>query len=913
MMELCVLAVGNLKLIGGILMKCLVIIAFGLICFINSTAYAYEGRRANSVLLNGVWEFALGEGDECAEIPEGQAKLKWQMVTLPGPLMEWSQEAATTIKFVWAKRTFNVSKDQAESLAVLRWNRIALGAIAFINGKKVGENEPTGPYQVILPKGILKPGENEIVLKISGAIGVRKAKSGYFLIPAGFASCHRRGMPEVTDDVWIDFSEEVYMKWVLAIPDLAGGKVKIRVTPTGIEQVDDLKITAQVRPWPDGKVLGKGEAYAKLVPEPNPLGGEHFFVEVPMPGFKPWAYEDCNLYIAEVNLTKNGKVLDALNFRFGMREIKVIDGNYKLNGKNLWLRGSNLVFEWDWGDVIKGKEKDYLVTEAREMSMNSFRTHTRPLPKLWADICDEYGTMILAEFPVLYNYSNYQFTPEEYEIWHKNVLVDAAGWMARLWNHPSVIMWVLSNESRDDNEWEEGPYRDFVVDLDPTRPTLRTGTTGTKENFDVHTCGNTIRTDEGYLLKNISGWFRRAQERTVTNTEYMNIFNRPLEQWTGKEDREADCFAYAQIGMEHTEAMRRARLDGMWPYMYAGWTKTRTGKEWKAGFAQPVSACWHSALSPVLASLDLFNPNYLTGQEVTTELYLINDSWHDAKIHVDLLLTKECPEFIPEAECFENPLAKWSFDFELKADSLNKTPIKWNLPDEVGNYWLTARTTGIPGRPVLSQRFVHAVKPPEIPDSAKEQTFVILGSDDSATTYFRSKGLKTSNNLNDLKPGENMVIIWNAARLTTEEKRNVQSLCDFAAADGQVVVLSAKSWDWWEFCDVTVDKPKPFSRAFAYEGVQHPMLSGINHDWLMRWNGLPGTVAVASIEGPALENAEKIIWARDSNSTVVAEVPTANSRGKVLFSQLDIQNHLDSSKPNYDPVAERILLNMLGQ
>ena len=124
------------------------------------------------------------------------------------------------------------------------------------------------------------------------------------------------------------------------------------------------------------------------------------------------------------------------------------------------------------------------------MSMNSFRTHTQPPPRLWCDICDEHGTMILAEFPVLYNYQDYRFTPEEYEIWHRNVVTDVAGWMARLWNHPSVIMWVLSNESQGDNAWEEGPYQDFVNALDPTRPTLRTGTTGTKENYDVHTCGN---------------------------------------------------------------------------------------------------------------------------------------------------------------------------------------------------------------------------------------------------------------------------------------------------------------------------------------------------------------------------------------------------------------------------------------
>ena len=188
---------------------------------------------------------------------------------------------------------------------------------------------------------------------------------------------------------------------------------------------------------------------------------------------------------------------------------------------------------------------------------------------------------------------------------------------------------------------------------------MRTGSTGTRENYDVHPCGNVTETDEGHLQPAIPGWFKEAGQRTTTVSEYMNYFGHPHTQWTGVDDRTANGVAVAQIGAEHTEAMRRARIDAILPYMYAGWTRTRqaarvreTGKGsavWKANYAAPESAAWHSALSPVLASLDLFDPNYRTGQEVTTDLHLINDSWHDAKVHVDLLLTRECPEYIPEA------------------------------------------------------------------------------------------------------------------------------------------------------------------------------------------------------------------------------------------------------------------------
>jgi hypothetical protein len=310
--------------------------------------------------------------------------------------------------------------------------------------------------------------------------------------------------------------------------------------------------------------------------------------------------------------------------------------------------------------------------------------------------------------------------------------------------------------------------------------------------------------------------------------------------------------------------------------------------------------------------LDLFGANYLVGEEVTTELYLINDTWHDAEIHVDLLLTKECPEFIPEAECFDKPISRWSYDFKLKADTLTKTPVTWKLPDEKGNYWLTARTTGITGRAVLSQRFVRAVKPPQAPPAASKRTFVVLGGDSIAANYFKSKGLKTSSNVEDLCPDNNMVIIWNAAKLSTSQKQIIPYLYDFIAAGGRVVVLSTKSWDWGELCDVAIGKPQLFSRVFAYEGTTHPMLSGIDGKCLMRWNSVNEAVAISKIKGPAMENAEKILWGRDANSTVAAEVPAVKGGGKILFCQLDIQSHIDKRKDSYDPVAEQILLNLLG-
>jgi len=56
---------------------------------LTSLAREYEGSRENSVLLNGPWEFAFGDGNESAETVAGQQMIAWQKVTLLGPFMKW--------------------------------------------------------------------------------------------------------------------------------------------------------------------------------------------------------------------------------------------------------------------------------------------------------------------------------------------------------------------------------------------------------------------------------------------------------------------------------------------------------------------------------------------------------------------------------------------------------------------------------------------------------------------------------------------------------------------------------------------------------------------------------------------------------------------------------------------------------
>jgi hypothetical protein len=51
---------------------------------------------------------------------------------------------------------------------------------------------------------------------------------------------------------------------------------------------------------------------------------------------------------------------------------------------------------------------------------------------------------------------------------------------------------------------------------------------------------------------------------------------------------------------------------------------------------------------------------------------------------------------------------------------------------------------------------------------------------------------------------------------------------------------------------------------------------------------------------------------KGTTTTIAALLPATEGDGRMLFVQLDLQRRVDPAKPNYDPAAERVLLNLLG-
>ena len=231
------------------------------------------------------------------------------------------------------------------------------------------------------------------------------------------------------------------------------------------------------------------------------------------------------------------------------------------------------------------------------------------------------------------------------------------------------------------------------------------------------------------------------------------------------------------------------------------------------------------------------------------------------------------------------------------------------MPETPGTYWLTARLTGIAGRPVLSQRCFRSISKPKPSEACRANSYIVLGSDDTSRAFFQGHELRTASSDATLDPEHHVVVLWDPMQAELNEKRRTDDLRRFASKGGRIIILATRRWGWKELCDIEVEGTGG-SRVFPYEGQEgHAVLKGVNLESLKRWNGLPGTVAVASIRGPTVQRSMNILWVREPGFTTLMEVPI--DEGRLLFSQLDVRSHVLPTSDRYDPAADRILLNLL--
>ncbi len=175
------------------------------------------------------------------------------------------------------------------------------------------------------------------------------------------------------------------------------------------------------------------------------------------------------LYTAELELIEDGNVIDNVSTRFGCRTFKIdSEKGFILNGEEYALHGvSRHQDRWGFGNALLPEHHREDMELISEMGANTIRLAHYQHDRYFYDLCDEYGMVVWAEIPYI---SKHMATGRENTISQMKELI------VQNYNHPSIVVWGLSNEismngSDEDLVENHKILNDLCHEMDKTRLT----------------------------------------------------------------------------------------------------------------------------------------------------------------------------------------------------------------------------------------------------------------------------------------------------------------------------------------------------------------------------------------------------------------------------------------------------------
>jgi beta-galactosidase len=164
---------------------------------------------------------------------------------------------------------------------------------------------------------------------------------------------------------------------------------------------------------------------------------------------KLWSLRSPQRYVAVTTVKQQGNIIDTYETAFGIRTIAfTADHGFFLNGEHVPIQGVCLHHDLGpLGATLNVRALERQLELLKEMGANAIRTsHNPPAPEL-LDLCDRMGFLVMDE---AFDTWREPKTPNDYHLlfpdWHEQ---DLRAMVRRDGNHPSVIIWSVGNEVRE--------------------------------------------------------------------------------------------------------------------------------------------------------------------------------------------------------------------------------------------------------------------------------------------------------------------------------------------------------------------------------------------------------------------------------------------------------------------------------
>jgi beta-galactosidase len=193
----------------------------------------------------------------------------------------------------------------------------------------------------------------------------------------------------------------------------------------------------------------------------------HYTLENP----RLWSAEKPNLYPFSIELKNTkGNTIEHFDYHFGIKKVEVIGEVFKINGKNVKLRGVNRHDHHPkTGRYVDDATYEEDIRLMKQANINFLRTSHYPDREYLYELCDRWGIYVMDEANHEthgYGYANQEMGEDL--AWQQAHVDRAESLVKRDFNHPCIILWSLGNEGGVGPNIEA--MYNKVKALDSTRP-----------------------------------------------------------------------------------------------------------------------------------------------------------------------------------------------------------------------------------------------------------------------------------------------------------------------------------------------------------------------------------------------------------------------------------------------------------
>ena len=285
----------------------------------------------------------------------------------------------------------------------------------------------------------------------------------------------------ITRNVYIQRTGEIHFRMgglFITTPEISDEKAVVTVQADVLGAFQHPGLTMETDIFsPDGQVVSTGER--SLAPAATLTAG--LTLNVPQP--QRWDIASPILYTAVTRIMQDGHTVDEIRARFGIREIAyTAEAGFQLNGRKVIMQGVCLHHDGGCvGAAVPPAIWRRRLEKLKAMGCNALRcSHNPPDPAL-LDLADEMGFLVMDEaFDEWHHMKGKEFgsnthASRGYSEWFDAcAAADMTAMVERDRNHPSVVMWSIGNEVREQSTPDGWKYARMLAGLchglDPTRP-----------------------------------------------------------------------------------------------------------------------------------------------------------------------------------------------------------------------------------------------------------------------------------------------------------------------------------------------------------------------------------------------------------------------------------------------------------